>query len=107
MNAIHAYDVTKAPGSNRKAYAFPEGHIVSEPTFVPAEGKGRDASGDAPGYLVTVVHRVPTQDQAAGSYVAIFDARDVGRGPVSTLPLPDAVGFGLHTAYAPAAPPAR
>jgi carotenoid cleavage dioxygenase-like enzyme len=105
MNAIHAYDVTQPAGSNVTAYTFPEGHIVSEPTFVPAEGKDRGTDGDAAGYLVSVVHVTPQAGQPARAYVAIFDARDVAKGPVSSLPLPDAVGFGLHTAFAPAAPP--
>lgn len=105
MNAIHAYDVTKRAGSNVSAYAFPAGHIVSEPTFVPAEGKVRGDDADADGYLVTVVHRTPADGVPAGAFVAVFDARDVARGPISRLPLPDAVGFGLHTAFSPAAGP--
>lgn len=97
MNAIQSYDVTQSPGEGVQMYRFPEGHVVSEATFMPA-----DQGGPGEGYLVTVVHRSPKDGSPAGAYVAILDARAVDEGPVSVLELPDAVGFGLHTAFAPA-----
>jgi carotenoid cleavage dioxygenase-like enzyme len=97
MNAIQRFDITRTSGGPFQTWQAPEGHIVSEPTFVPAKESTRRGHGDAPGFLVTVVHH---QDGGRpGSYVAILDAEQVDRGPVARFDLPHAVPFGLHTAF--------
>lgn len=98
MNALQRIEVLRG---GVQTYVFPEGDIVSEPTFLPVRGGERSGKEDAKGYLVTVVHREAREGRDASSYVAVLDPQKLEQGPLATLPLPDPVPFGLHTLFEP------
>ncbi|HEX4160410.1 MAG TPA: carotenoid oxygenase family protein [Rhizomicrobium sp.] len=70
----------------RSVYTFPPGDAPGEPVFVP---RGPE-EGD--GWILSVVYR------GAGnrSEVAIFEARDIARGPIGIAKLPRRMPFGFH-----------
>ena len=90
-------------------YRFPDlGDLATSPIFVPKDpgGGGRSHhAGEQPGGLVGWVV-VPVLSDG-GFRVEIFDAANVGAGPLCTLRSPDhAVPFVLHSAWTPALGPA-
>lgn len=78
-------------------YEFDDGAFPSPPTFVPRTG---GEPGD--GYVVVLVHRDGDKE------VQVFDARDVGRGPLARATAP---GFNpnllLHSCWMPPRPGPR
>jgi carotenoid cleavage dioxygenase-like enzyme len=77
----------------QQRYAFPKGVFASESPFAPrSAGKGEDD-----GYLVTFVSDVGNDS----SECQIFDARDVARGPITRLRLPERIASGTHAYWAP------
>jgi hypothetical protein len=78
--------------------------MPSSPIFVPRDpggnGRSRHAGADPGGHDGWVVLPVLSDD---GLRVEVFDAADVGRGPVATLASPggEAVPVLLHSAWAP------
>jgi carotenoid cleavage dioxygenase-like enzyme len=80
------------------------GDFASSPIFVPKDpgGAGRSRhAGEQPGGLVGWVVVPVLAD--AGFRVEVFDANNVGAGPVCTLAAPNhAVPFILHSAWTPA-----
>jgi carotenoid cleavage dioxygenase-like enzyme len=70
----------------RSLHTFAAGDVPSEPVFVP---RG-DEDGD--GWILSVIYR-GAEDK---SDIAVFEARDIGRGPVGLARLPRRVPFGFH-----------
>ncbi len=89
-------------------YSFGEGVFASETPFAP-----RAASLSAPatmhagpeddGYLVTFV----TDMNEDRSECLVFDAADIGPGPIARVALPERISSGTHTFWADAASCAR
>ena len=94
-------------------------YVVSEPTIVPKVG----ATDEDEAYILLIVSTIlsressKSDDQSSdnrnikaacvGSHYAdrsklhIFDAKDISKGPVASLSLPDSVPYGLHSTYVP------
>ncbi len=68
------------------------GRIAGEPVFVGRPGSDPVADEDD-GWLITFVH-----DATSGgdTEFVVLDARDLGRGPVARVPLPQRVPIGFH-----------
>jgi carotenoid cleavage dioxygenase len=73
----------------------PAGCFVSETPFAPRDG----SIGEDDGYLVTFV----TNLNSRKGECAIFDARDITRGPVCRIILPGHIPMGAHAGWASAA----
>jgi len=76
------------------SYAFPEGTSLSSPQFVP---DGLAPASSRAGFITTVVW------DAASTFLWVFDARDLARGPITRLEVPAELGFSLHSAWLPEA----
>jgi carotenoid cleavage dioxygenase len=75
----------------RNIHWLPDGDITSEPVFA-ARG---EVEGD--GWVLAVVWRA----RSGTSELLVFEARDVERGPVATVELPQRVPFGFHGNFVP------
>jgi len=77
----------------RQSFDHGPRRAAGEPVFVPREG-GRDEDD---GWIVTFVH-----DLAAGkAELVLLDARDLGRGYVARVLLPERIPFGFHGNWVP------
>jgi len=74
-------------------YALPEGDACSEAVFVP---RTQDAE-EGDGWLLAVAYR----GASAKSDLLVFDAGDVGAGPLATASLPLRVPNGFHGNWVP------
>lgn len=72
---------------------LPDGDLTSEPVFIPRPGC--TAEGD--GWLSAVIWRAAENR----SDLLLFEARDLGAGPVMTARLPWRVPFGFHGTWIP------
>jgi len=81
---------------SQQRYAFPKGVFASESPFAPRSGF---AGAEDDGYAVTFVSDVVNDV----SECQIFDARDIARGPIARLRLPERIASGTHAYWAPAA----
>lgn len=79
----------------RVDYRFAAGDAPGEPVFVPRAANADEGDGA----LVTTVYR-GAEDRTD---FVVFDARDVGAGPIATAKLPRRVPFGFHGNWAPVA----
>lgn len=80
------------------SFEFDAGRFPTPPTFVPR--RGAETPND--GYVVVLVH----QDGAKA--IQVFDAQDVGRGPIATATAPDFhPNLLLHSCYVPPDPSPR
>ncbi len=86
----HRDDVSGA----RRLWSVPDGDAVSEPVFV---ARGQE-EGD--GWVLAVAWRA----REAASDLVVLDAREVGRGPVASVRLPQRVPSGFHGNWIGAAP---
>lgn len=87
----------------RSDWVYAEGDYPTSPAFVPrGDGTSRYAGEDPGGHDGWVVVPVLNDD---GFRVEVFDAADVGRGPVARLRSPggETVPFLLHSAWMPRA----
>ncbi|WNG34406.1 carotenoid oxygenase family protein [Archangium violaceum] len=85
LNALVHLDVKTG---QRQVYALPRGDLVSEPVFIPRSATA--AEGD--GWLTAVVWRAAENR----SDLLVFEALDIGRGPIATAAVPRRVPFGFH-----------
>ncbi len=85
LNAIAHMDLKTG---KRQVHAFQGGDMTSEPVFTPRSAEA--AEGD--GWLTAVVYRAG-EDR---SDFVVFDAMDVGKGPIGVAELPRRVPFGFH-----------
>jgi carotenoid cleavage dioxygenase len=82
-----------AGSGRREAFWLPAGDATSEPVFTPRGAEEGD------GWVLAVVWRA-----AKGmSELLVFEALDIGRGPVATVELPQRVPFGFHGNFVPEA----
>jgi carotenoid cleavage dioxygenase len=81
----------------RQRYAFPRGVFASESPVAPRAGGSSEDEADA--YLVTFVSDVANDS----SECQVFDARDITRGPIARLRLPERISSGSHACWAPKA----
>jgi carotenoid cleavage dioxygenase len=72
----------------RTDFVFPAGDRVGEPVFVPS----RPDALEGEGVLVAVAYRAKTDT----SDLVLFDAANVGKGPIAIAKLPRRVPFGFH-----------
>lgn len=75
----------------RNVFTFAAGDVPGEPVFVPR------GPGEGDGWILSVVYR-GAEDK---SDVAVFEARDISRGPVGLARLPRRVPFGFHGNWVP------
>ena len=75
-------------------HRFPEGVFGSESPMAPRPG----GTAEDDGYLVTFV----TDVKADRSECQIFDARDITRGPIARVLLPERISSGTHACWASA-----
>lgn len=73
------------------SYTFASAVTLSSPQFVPDPAR----SGDRGGWITAIVW---TTD---ASWLWVFDAEDLARGPLAELSVPTTLGFSLHTAWLP------
>ena len=76
-------------------HAFPKGVFASESPMAPRTGSTTEDDG----YLVTFVSDVVSDT----SECQVFDARDIARGPIARLKLPERIASGTHACWAPKA----
>jgi carotenoid cleavage dioxygenase-like enzyme len=67
--------------------------FLGESIFVPRTGA---SSAEDDGYLLSTLHNC--RDKTTS--LAVFDAKDVAKGPISRIALPVFLPFGLHGSYA-------
>ena len=72
----------------RSDFVFGAGDSPGEPVFVPRTAGAHEGDG----WLLAVVYR----GEADRSDFVVFDAGDVGAGPIATAKLPRRVPFGFH-----------
>lgn len=65
-----------------EVFSYEDGAFPSPPTFVPR----RDRSGPNDGYVVVLVHK--DREGELGKEIHIFDAQDIGRGPLARAAAP-------------------
>ena len=75
-------------------HQFEPGDVPGEPVFVPRAANADEGDG----FLVTTVYR-GGEDRTD---FVVFDAGDVGKGPIGAAQLPRRVPFGFHGNWAPA-----
>ncbi|MGJ4917662.1 carotenoid oxygenase family protein [Bradyrhizobium oligotrophicum] len=75
-------------GTRQATHLLPAGDTLSEPVFVP---RSRDAA-EGDGWLLTVVWRAGSNT----SDLAVFNATDIGNGPVALVHLGHRVPDGFH-----------
>jgi len=81
--------------SGAPSFALPGADIGGEPLFI-ADPQRPEEGG---GWLMMVVFRTDTNT----SDVVVFDAEDIGSGPVATVHLPERVPYGFHASWGPLA----
>jgi carotenoid cleavage dioxygenase len=92
---LHGVVHVDGNGARRGQFLLPQGDSISEPVFV-ARDEGAD-EGD--GWLLAVIWRA----RENRSDLAVFDAVDIGRGPVALVKLGHRVPDGFHGNWVPAA----
>ena len=85
FNALVHHDFATNGGTR---YELDDGDYLGEPVFVP-ETEGAE---EGAGFLLTLIYRGVENR----SDLAVFDARDVARGPVALGQLPHRVPYGFH-----------
>ena len=85
FDTIVAHDFEQ---DTRDSFELGEGDRTGEPVFVP---KSKDAP-EGTGYLIATVYRAAENR----SDLAIFDAENVGSGPIALAELPHRVPYGFH-----------
>lgn len=82
-------------------FIFPPGFVCSTPQFLPRKRRRRSVPEDQDGYLSAMVFPPdPPEGDKAVPELWIFDARDLGRGPLCMLRHPKfKVGFTIHSAW--------
>ena len=76
----------------RQVHTFASGDVPGEPVFIPRSADEGD------GWLVSVVY-FGAEDKSG---IAVFDARNVAKGPVGVAKLPRRLPFGFHGNWVPA-----
>ncbi|MGE3675285.1 MAG: carotenoid oxygenase family protein, partial [Polyangiaceae bacterium] len=77
-----------------QAYSFPEGTYASESPFA---SRSAQPSAEDDGYVVTLV----TDTTRDSSECQVFDAKDISKGPVARLRLPERISSGTHSFFVP------
>lgn len=89
FNGIVRLDVETG---ERQEYRFPEGVYVSESPMAPRQG----STAEDDGYVVTFT----TDMNENASSALVFDASDIGAGPIASIALPERVCVGTHSYWA-------
>ena len=76
-------------------WEYGAGVFGSEAAFAPKRGVTRDGEEDD-GYVITLV----TDSKDWTSSCLIFDAKDIGPGPIATVRLPQRIPAGFHAGWA-------
>ena len=86
--ALHGIVHVDGQGARKAQYMLPKGDSISEPVFVE---RGTDAA-EGDGWLLAVVWRAHENR----SDLAVFNAQDIGSGPVALVKLGHRVPDGFH-----------
>lgn len=86
--ALHGIVHVDGQGARKAQYMLPKGDSISEPVFVE---RGADAA-EGDGWLLAVVWRA----RENRSDLAVFNAQDIGSGPVALVKLGHRVPDGFH-----------
>jgi len=78
----------------RWQWDYGPGVFGSEAVFAPKAGAGADSAEDD-GYVITLV----TDSKDWSSWCLVFDARDIERGPVARVRMPQRVPYGFHATW--------
>ncbi|MGD9944758.1 MAG: carotenoid oxygenase family protein, partial [Burkholderiaceae bacterium] len=92
LDGLKKYDLKTGRTQHWKA---PAGCFVSEAPFAPRDG----ARDEDDGYLLSFITNLNT----GKGECAVFDARDITRGPICTVILPGQLPMGAHAYWSPAA----
>jgi len=90
FNGIVKHDLQTG---QEEIYRFDEGVYASETAMAPRTG----SQGEDDGYLVTIISDMNRNL----SECLVFDASNVGAGPVCRVRLPERVSSGTHSTWAP------
>jgi carotenoid cleavage dioxygenase len=93
--ALHGIVHVDGQGARKAQYMLPKGDSISEPVFVE---RGTDAA-EGDGWLLAVVWRA----RENRSDLAVFNAQDIGSGPVALVKLGHRVPDGYHGKWVGAA----
>ncbi len=91
FDAVIKYD---ADTGEQVTHEYPKGSFGGETPFAPRVG----ATGEDDGYLLTFV----ADEQSGASEMHVLDARELSRGPVARVKIPQRVPTGYHTYWVPA-----
>jgi carotenoid cleavage dioxygenase len=93
FDGVVRYDLER--GGSRSEHWFGAGRWGSEAAFAPRTG----ASGEADGYLVSIVR----DERANATEAVVLDAQQLEKGPVARVRIPAPVPLGFHATWAPLA----
>lgn len=88
FDGLVRYDVQNG---GKQRYRFPEGVYASESPIAPR------GEGEADGYVVTFT----TDVRNDASECQVFDAREIDRGPIARVRLPQRISSGTHATWMP------
>ena len=88
MNGLIRLDVRTG---EKQSFQLPDGVFLSESPMAPRRG----SKSEDDGYVLTFV----TDMNANASSAMIFDARDISRGPLATIALPERICVGTHSCW--------
>lgn len=77
---------------DRQEYKFPDGVYASESPMAPRI----DSTEEADGYVLTFTTDMNNDESAC----AIFDAKDISKGPIASVVLPQRICVGTHSYWA-------
>jgi carotenoid cleavage dioxygenase len=83
-----------ATTGQRQQYKFPDGVFASESPMAPSPA----GTGEDDGYVITYTTDMNTDS----SQCQIFDAKDIGTGPIARIELPQRICVGTHSYWSSA-----
>ncbi len=89
LDGLKKYDLDTG---NIQSWRAPEGVYVSEAPFAPRVG----STGEDDGYLISFLTNLNTDRGEC----AIFDAKDITKGPIARIVLPSHIPLGAHAYWA-------
>ena len=95
FDGLIKYDLERGTSSR---HTYPKGWYGSEVCFAPRPGATPGGTEEDDGWLIGMLsHAAEDRSEAI-----IFEARDISRGPVCRIALPQRVPIGFHAAWVPA-----
>jgi carotenoid cleavage dioxygenase-like enzyme len=85
--------IARQGDADSQEWGFGEGVVASEGIFVPAS----DTAGEGEGWILTYAQHAVT----GASKASVFDATQVGKGPIGEVILPQRVPYTFHGSWLP------